>query len=109
MRILCSLVAALALHVAIAAAPERLVAITIDDLPRGGDGGARTMPAVREMTAKLMAPFREGRIPVTGFVNEGRAADLGPGGSARSSTSGSMLAPISATTPIHIRTSTMSR
>ena len=56
------------------------MAITIDDLPRGGDGGARTLPAVRAMTAKLMAPFREGRIPVIGFVNEGRADDLGPDG-----------------------------
>ena len=56
------------------------MAITIDDLPRGGDGGARTLPAIRAMTTKLMAPFREGRIPVIGFVNEGRAADLGPDG-----------------------------
>ncbi len=80
MRILGGLLAALALQLSIAAAPERHVAITIDDLPRGGDGGARTLPAVRAMTTKLMAPFREGRIPVIGFVNEGRAADLGPDG-----------------------------
>lgn len=50
----------------------REVAITIDDSPRGGDGGARTIEAVRAMTARLLAPFREQKIPVIGFVNEGR-------------------------------------
>jgi peptidoglycan/xylan/chitin deacetylase (PgdA/CDA1 family) len=56
------------------------VAITIDDLPRGGDGGERSLEALRTMTQKLLAPFREGRIPVAGFVNEGRVADLGAAG-----------------------------
>ena len=45
------------------------VAITIDDLPRGGD--LHTTPeADRAMTVKLFAPFRRERIPLTGFVNE---------------------------------------
>ena len=64
---------------AIAAARE--VAITIDDLPRGGDSQMRpSLEAVQAMTAKLLAPFRDERIPVIGFVNEGRRADFGSEG-----------------------------
>jgi peptidoglycan/xylan/chitin deacetylase (PgdA/CDA1 family) len=45
------------------------VAITIDDLPRGGD--LHTTPeSDRAMTVKLLAPFQSQHIPVTGFVNE---------------------------------------
>ena len=80
-KLLPGLLLAVALN-APAGAAERAVAITIDDLPRGGD--ARTVPsqeAVRAMTEKLLRPFRDQRIPVTGFVNEGRAAAvLGPDG-----------------------------
>src|SRR5437016_5148460 len=61
-------------------ATGREVAITIDDLPRGGDGGARNFAAVRAMTEKLLRPFREQHIPVIGFVNAGRADGLGPDG-----------------------------
>ena len=64
-----------------ASATGREVAITIDDLPRGGD--APTVPsleAVRAMTEKLLRPFSEQRIPVTGFVNEGRAVVFGADG-----------------------------
>lgn len=50
----------------------RHVAITIDDLPRGGDGGPYDMAHVRAMTEKLLRPFREQQIPVIGFVNAGR-------------------------------------
>jgi peptidoglycan/xylan/chitin deacetylase (PgdA/CDA1 family) len=53
-------------------AADRTVAITIDDLPRGGDRGPVTLAAVRAMTAKLLRPFREQHIPVIGFVNAGR-------------------------------------
>lgn len=63
-----------------ASAADRQVAITIDDLPRGGDRGPRTLPEVERMTRRLLTPFRDGRIPVIGFVNEGHAVDLGPGG-----------------------------
>jgi peptidoglycan/xylan/chitin deacetylase (PgdA/CDA1 family) len=63
-----------------AAAAAHEVAITIDDLPRGGDGGPRDLPAVRAMTEKLLRPFSEQRIPVTGFVNEGRSVDFGAEG-----------------------------
>jgi peptidoglycan/xylan/chitin deacetylase (PgdA/CDA1 family) len=69
----------IALHAA-AAGAEHAVAITIDDLPRGGDGGPRDLAAVRDLTQRLLAPFREQRIPVIGFVNEGRQVDFGPEG-----------------------------
>ena len=62
------------------AAAAREVAITIDDLPRGGDSAERDLDAVRAMTERLMSPFREQQIPVIGFVNEGRAVDFGPEG-----------------------------
>lgn len=57
---------------ALAAGEGRQVAITIDDLPRGGDGGQQDLAGVRAMTAKLLRPFREQHIPVVGFVNAGR-------------------------------------
>jgi len=68
-----------ALHAG-AAAAQHAVAITIDDLPRGGDGGPRDLATVRELTQRLLTPFREQRIPVIGFVNEGRPVDFGPDG-----------------------------
>jgi peptidoglycan-N-acetylglucosamine deacetylase len=68
----------LALH-ASAATAQYAVAITIDDLPRGGDGGPRDFATVRDLNQRLLAPFREQRIPVIGFVNEGRA-EFGPDG-----------------------------
>src|ERR1041384_5261999 len=51
----------------------RDVAITIDDLPRGGDGGATSYEAIRDMTVRLLGHFKENKIPVTGFVNTGRS------------------------------------
>ncbi|MEZ5287757.1 MAG: polysaccharide deacetylase family protein [Vicinamibacterales bacterium] len=57
-------------------APRRQVAITIDDLPRGGDGGGTSFEAVRAMTERLMRPFREGHVPVIGFVNQHRGVDV---------------------------------
>jgi peptidoglycan/xylan/chitin deacetylase (PgdA/CDA1 family) len=52
----------------------REVAITIDDLPRGGD--ARLTPeADRAMTVKLLSPFKRDHIPLIGFVNECRHSD----------------------------------
>src|SRR4051812_11404369 len=55
-----------------ASAQTRQVAITIDDLPRGGDGGPSSLNGIRNMTEKLLTPFRAEKIPVIGFVNEGR-------------------------------------
>jgi peptidoglycan/xylan/chitin deacetylase (PgdA/CDA1 family) len=65
--------------VAVSAA-GREVAITIDDLPRGGDGGVRTLAGVRAMTERLLKPFHDEKIPLIGFVNEGRDVDFGPDG-----------------------------
>lgn len=56
-------------------AADREVAITIDDLPRGGDSGCDAAPLLG-MTAKLMTPFREEHIPVTGFVIGSRCQDI---------------------------------
>jgi peptidoglycan/xylan/chitin deacetylase (PgdA/CDA1 family) len=67
------------IHLTISAA-DRQVAITIDDLPRGGDGGPRTLDGVRSMTGRLLRPFRDQKIPVTGFVNEGRQVEFGAEG-----------------------------
>ena len=55
---------------AICFAGDHQVAITIDDLPRGGDGGARDYASIKGMTEKLLKPFKEQHIPVVGFVNE---------------------------------------
>lgn len=56
------------------------VAITIDDLPRGGDKGPRDLRSITAMTERLLQPFRQGHIPLIGFVNAGRAEELGPEG-----------------------------
>lgn len=59
--------------------PTRAVAITIDDLPRGGDKGPRDLASIAAMTAKLLAPFSAQKIPVIGFVNAGRYEGDDPG------------------------------
>ena len=73
----------LALVVALPAAmnlqgPGRSVAITIDDLPRGGDGGSRTQAAVREMTTAAAGPVSRAEDPGD-RVRERRTAGLGRG------------------------------
>ncbi len=65
-------VAAAQLRSRVASPRPRQVAITIDDLPRGGDGGPTTLDDISAMTRELVQPFRDRSIPVTGFVNEGR-------------------------------------
>ena len=64
---------------ALAAGEGRQVAITIDDLPRGGDRGPSDLAGVRAMTQELLRPFREQHIPVIGFVNAGRSQLDGQG------------------------------
>ncbi len=61
-----------------AAAQTRSVAITVDDLPRGGDSNERDLAALRTLTNELLKPFRG--VPVIGFVNAGRAPQLGEAG-----------------------------
>lgn len=58
-----------------APAPDRQVAITIDDLP----AGSNTLPAVPviEMTTKLLTTLREQKVPVVGFVNEKKLYKFG--------------------------------
>jgi len=63
---------ALFAFIAMAAAADRQVAITIDDIPRGGDQGAPDFESIRAMTVKLLKPFHDERIPLIGFVNSGR-------------------------------------
>ena len=60
------------LFVTLCQAADHRVAITIDDLPRGGDGDAANYESVRAMTVKLLEPIQKQKIPVTGFVNEGK-------------------------------------
>lgn len=78
-RLLLIAVVSVAAVGASAAQSGRAVAITIDDLPRGGDGGPRTFAALLPMTQKLLKPFREQHVPVIGFVNAARYADYPEG------------------------------
>ena len=56
-----------------ARAGDRVVAVTFDDLPGPpGDLRSNAIPDLRENTRKLLATFAEHRIPVVGFVNEGK-------------------------------------
>jgi peptidoglycan-N-acetylglucosamine deacetylase len=59
------------------AQPRRSVAITVDDLPQGGDGRDRSFDDVYAMNERLLRPFKEGRIPLTGFVNAHHGTTLG--------------------------------
>jgi peptidoglycan/xylan/chitin deacetylase (PgdA/CDA1 family) len=56
---------------------QRTIAITFDDLPRGGDSReGRNLAAILEMTKDLLAGC--GNTPITGFVNPGRATEISP-------------------------------
>ncbi len=68
-RLLCGILLASALGHA-----QRQVAITIDDVPRGGDAQGSPESDLA-MTQKLLAPFKQDKIPLTGFVNECNHAD----------------------------------
>jgi peptidoglycan/xylan/chitin deacetylase (PgdA/CDA1 family) len=57
--------------------PRRSVAITVDDLPMGGDGSPPAFDAVYAMNERLLRPFKDGRIPLTGFVNAHKELTLG--------------------------------
>ena len=51
---------------------DRQVAITIDDLPRGGDAIETCSGDLLAFTRQFLQPLRQARIPFSGFVNEGR-------------------------------------
>ena len=76
MRLRCVFLLWAAAHLA---AADRQVAITFDDLPRGGDGGSTSLADIRTLTDRLLRPFRDQKIPVIGFVNAGRG-ELGEDG-----------------------------
>src|SRR5690242_769122 len=57
-------VALLLLSALIASAAGREVAITIDDLPRGGDHGPSSLAGIRAMTERLLKPFHDQKIPL---------------------------------------------
>ena len=67
--ILCALPFSHPLFAQAPTAPQRTVAITIDDLPAGA---ANSMSAseILEMTNKLLTALREQKAPAVGFVNE---------------------------------------
>jgi peptidoglycan/xylan/chitin deacetylase (PgdA/CDA1 family) len=56
---------------------RRSVAITVDDLPQGGDGSSPAFDAVYAMNERLLRPFKDGRFPLTGFVNAHNELTLG--------------------------------
>ena len=53
---------------------QRQVAITIDDLPRGGDAGSCPGDLIA-FNRLFLEPLRKARIPFSGFVNEGRCRE----------------------------------
>src|SRR5262245_51755901 len=55
----------------------RTVAITIDDLPRGGDAACSAERTLR-INRKLLEPIAAQKVPVTGFVNAGKVQAEGP-------------------------------
>ncbi len=57
-------------------APDRQVAITIDDLPAGASN-SMSAAAIIEMTTKLLSTLRDQKVPVVGFVNEKKLYKFG--------------------------------
>jgi peptidoglycan/xylan/chitin deacetylase (PgdA/CDA1 family) len=53
----------------LAQAPQRAVALTIDDLP-AANANAMTGKEIVEMTTKLLATLKDQKAPAVGFVNE---------------------------------------
>ena len=60
--------------------PARSVAVTFDDLPAApASVVSNDVPALREMTGRLLNAFRAHRVPVVGFVNAGKLFVQGEG------------------------------
>ena len=49
----------------------RQVAITIDDLPRGGDGGPRSLAEIRALTERLLRLLRDQKSRTKGMAAKG--------------------------------------
>lgn len=64
-----------------ASAQQRTVAITVDDLPYAGHTHSEITAAdvnrSEQVNRRLLAAFKKYRVPVTGFVNEGRIQGMG--------------------------------
>jgi peptidoglycan-N-acetylglucosamine deacetylase len=58
------------------AAPQRSIAITIDDLP-AGTSGQMTGAEMVEMTTKLLGTLKDQKVPAVGFVNEQKLYKIG--------------------------------
>jgi peptidoglycan/xylan/chitin deacetylase (PgdA/CDA1 family) len=58
------------------AAPQRAIAITIDDLPAAA-ANSMTGAEIVEMTTKLLGTLKEQKVPAVGFVNEQKLYKLG--------------------------------
>ena len=56
-------------------ASDRQVAITIDDLPRGGDAIDRCSSDLPGFTQRFLQPLRKAGVPFSGFVNEGQCRE----------------------------------
>ncbi len=56
-------------------AADRQVAITIDDLPRGGDAINRCSSDLLHFTQRFLRPLWQAGVPFSGFVNEGHCRE----------------------------------
>jgi peptidoglycan/xylan/chitin deacetylase (PgdA/CDA1 family) len=72
--LLCLLVLRFPVHAQ--TAPQRAIAITIDDLPAGA-ANSMTGAEIVQMTTKLLGTLREQKVPAIGFVNEQKLYKLG--------------------------------
>jgi peptidoglycan/xylan/chitin deacetylase (PgdA/CDA1 family) len=74
--ILAALLVAAGLPLYAQKAPQREVAITIDDLPAAG-ANSMTGKEIIEMTTRLLGTLRDQKVPAVGFVNEQKLYKFG--------------------------------
>jgi len=72
--LLCLLVVRFPVHAQ--TAPQRAIAVTIDDLPAGA-ANSMTGAEIVQMTTKLLGTLQEQKVPAIGFVNEQKLYKLG--------------------------------
>jgi peptidoglycan/xylan/chitin deacetylase (PgdA/CDA1 family) len=73
---LCSLVVVLDVPAFAQTAPQRAIAITVDDLPAGA-ANFMTAADILDMTRKLVGTLHDQKIPAVGFVNEQKLYKMG--------------------------------